>query len=315
MAVVQSGLFSNPGTNFATTGRTNNDNPQGPQGGISDDQFPILNGKKQGTSTIDMSGSATRLQNTGMDAGGKAKQATVSATPAAEESTDTDVSFNNTEKDWRVRVSVSPASQILYRSSSPGILAPLIPTDGVIFPYAPTVSVTHQAKYNSQGLTHTNYTNYFYEASEVSAINISGEFSAQTPEDAFYVMAMIQFFRSATKMFYGDSGKYQGSPPPILYLDGYGPSYLPHVPCLLTSFQHTMPNNVDYIEIDISTGRSSPSASAVPQTGNKSNANFVRIPTMSSIAIGLQPIYSRNKQTTFNFDKFASGDLINKGFL
>jgi len=61
----------------------------------------------------------------------------------------------------------------------------------------------------------------------------------------------LYFFRAATKMFYGNSGTYQGAPPPIVYLDGYGAHYLPHVPCLLTQFSHTMPNDVDYIETKV----------------------------------------------------------------
>jgi len=87
---------------------------------------------------------------------------------------------------------------------------------------------------------------------------------------------------------------YQGSPPPIVYLDGYGKHYLPHVPCLVTNFSHSMPNDVDYL-LTSSSGQ--------------------RVPTMSSINISLQPIYSRKRQLEFNFDKFAAGQQLDKGFL
>lgn len=312
---VQSGIFSNPGTNFATTGRQTNTDPNGPRGGIGDDEWPMLNGQKQGTKTIDMSQTNARLSQAGLEPGGGE---TIAGTPATDAVPDEpQISFINSEKDWRVRVSVSPASQILYRDPKADLLSPLWGTDGVIFPYVPTVTVSHSVRYGSTQLTHTNYTNYFYEASEVQALSINGEFTAQTQGDAAYVLACITFFRAATKMFYGNSGKYQGSPPPILYLDGFGSHYLPHVPCLLTSFSHTMPNNVDYIEVDIGSRqiKGAPQSDAMPATGNQGLYSFVRIPTMSTIQISLQPIYSRSRQKEFNFDAFARGEQLNKGFL
>jgi hypothetical protein len=170
---------------------------------------------------------------------------------------------------------------------------PLLNTDGVIFPYAPTLSIQQSAKYSSNDLTHSNYTNYFYQSSEVQAIQISGDFSAQTSIEADYVLATIHFFRSATKMFFGNSGEFQGSPPPIVYLDGYGKHYLPHVPCLITSFSHSMPPAVDYI----------------------SASNGQRIPTLSTITVSLQPVYSRKRQLEFSFEQFAAGQQLDKGFI
>jgi hypothetical protein len=174
---------------------------------------------------------------------------------------------------------------------------PLIDTDGVIFPYVPTVRVAHSARYGSQPLTHTNYNNYFYEGSEVTSMLISGEFSVQSPLDAKYFMAALYFFRAATKMFYGDSGAYQGAPPPIVYLDGYGQHYLPHVPCVITNFAHTMPADVDYVPMIL--GNNIPN----------------RVPTLSTFEVTLQPVYSRSRQREFNYDSFAKGEMINKGMI
>tara|TARA_R110000803_G_scaffold13206_1_gene37252 strand:+ start:3143 stop:3988 length:846 start_codon:yes stop_codon:yes gene_type:complete len=202
------------------------------------------------------------------------------------------VGFANQDKDWRVRISIAPSATLLYRSTNPGILRILQRTDGVIFPYTPQITINHSANYSQQNITHANYKQYFYESSAVDSIQLTGEFTAQTTDDAEYLLAAIQFFRSATKMFYGDSGKYQGSPPPIVYLNGYGKQYLPNVPCVITLFSQQLPNDVDYI-----------------------NANNTRVPTHSSLFLQLQPVYSRTRQKEFNFDKFASGQLLNKGFL
>ena len=110
-------------------------------------------------------------------------------------------------------------------------------------------------------------------------------------------MAVIHFFRAASKMFFGssDSGN-AGSPPPILFLNGFGQSYFPNVPVILTSFSHTMPEDVDYITYTNTSGYSS-----------------ARIPTMSTISLVLVPQYSRSESATFNLDKFASGELLSQG--
>ena len=196
-------------------------------------------------------------------------------------------------KDWRCRISVPPGAKTLYRSTG-GLMSELARTDGVIFPYSPTITVTHNATYGSAGLTHSNYNNFFYENSRVDAIQITGDFSAQTQEDADYVLAVIYFFRAATKMYYGDSGINQGAPPPRLVLNAFGKYNFPDVPVIVTSFSHTYPNTVDYV---MTTGRD----------------NW--IPTLSSMIVTLQPVYSRVRQKEFNHDSFASGDLISKGFI
>lgn len=246
--------------------------------------------------------SAIRSQISGLASGGIAS--IFNAAPSFGGATSTSMaSFAGSEADWRVRISVSENSGVLNRSGGlGGILSPLNNTNGVIFPYVPSVTINHTAKYGTQSLTHTNYSSYFYESSEVTSIVINAEFSVQNTDDAEYFLAMIYFFRAATKMFYGDSGKYQGSPPPIVYLDGYGKHYLPHVPCVVTNFSHTMPNDVDYIPV-------------MANGGNGSAGEPNRVPTLSQITVTLQPVYSRARQRSFNHDNFAKGNLINKGFL
>jgi len=224
------------------------------------------------------------------------------------------ISFAGTNKDWRVRISVNPGSSVLYRGANPGIMSPLLATDGVIFPFTPTITVSHTTNYGSQSLTHTNYASYYYQSSQISDMQVSGDFSVQNSSDASYLMAVVYFFRAAGKMFYGDSGAYQGSPPPILYLNGYGKHYFPNVPCVLTSFNHQLPNEVDYI-----------STRTIVSPGQQRNSNLLgnmlgqggatRVPTNSTITLGLQPVYSRKSQTKFDHQKFASGGQLNKGFI
>jgi len=231
------------------------------------------------------------------------------------------------------------------------LMYPLLETNGVIWPYVPQISVTHQANYTPASLTHSNYTAHFYNNSEVADIQVSGEFTVQSPADGQYLMAAIYFFRAATKMFFGQ-GANVGNPPPIVFLDGYGSHYFPHVPCVITTFQHTMPAEVDYIQVPISKTSLTESAASAPAGPNTSvqlteeEKAFVpalldsskegtkattapkleyntittttRVPAVSTIAVTLRPIYSRkNLHNRFDLNKFANGDLLadnDKGF-
>ncbi len=157
----------------------------------------------------------------------------------------------STEDDWRVRISLADAAAILYKE--PGgnpIMNPLIETSGMIFPYTPTITVTHSASYGTQTLTHSNYGQHFYNNSEVQDITISSDFTVQNAEEGQYLLAVIYFMRSCTKMFFGN-GANAGNPPPIVFLNGYGSHYFPHVPCVVTNFTHALPADADYIPIPV----------------------------------------------------------------
>jgi len=214
-------------------------------------------------------------------------------------------------EDWRVRISMQPTTAALFYAN-PGnpMMYPLSQTSGVVFPYTPQITVTHAAKYGMQQLTHSNYAAYFYEGSEVQQITINAEFTVQNIAEGQYLAAVIQFFRSCTKMFFGDQ-TLAGTPPPMVFLDGYGPAYLPHVPCVVTQFTHTMPQDVDYIDIPVGINLNSVIGNPV----NTSNfAARTRMPTSSTLQVALQPIYSRNNiARNFTLQKFASGALIQGG--
>jgi hypothetical protein len=201
-------------------------------------------------------------------------------------------------QDWRVKVSVAAKSDILYTYSETKLLTPILTTGGVIFPITPVIQMTHTAKYSTGSLTHSNYAMHFYEGSEIGQININGEFPIQNIAEGQYLLAAIYFFRAATKMYWGQDD-WAGTPPPMLFLSGYGSHYFPNVPCVITQFTHTMPDDKDFIEI--------------PTPGGAGGTT--RLPTQSQIQINLQPIYSRSAITKFNLDSFANGDMLNGGFV
>lgn len=250
------------------------------------------------------------------------------------------------ENDWRVKVTAPPAGPFDF---SQGPLSALAESSGVVFPFTPEISITHSASYGKLTPTHSNYPSYFFSNSEIGTINITADFTAQTEDQARYVLGMIWFFRSATKMFYG--GPNAGNPPPIVYIDGYGDYYLPHVSCVVNNFTHSMPSNIDYIECTVQpglatntlvsgdilpqnlqavqTGLGTSTSSITNQLGAllqspgetrqvRSTGKRARIPTKSSITVSLQPVYSRNNiSNKFTWEDFSKGALLkgNGGFL
>ena len=156
--------------------------------------------------------------------------------------------------DWRVRLALAPSSFYLYNVLSAGgsgdqgagILAPLAASNGVIFPYMPQISTMYRANYEQYDLVHSNFRGVYYKSSRVDDIQIRGTFTAQDTTEAQYLLAVIHFFRSVTKMFYGKDAE-RGTPPPLVYLSGLGDYQFSKHPCLVSQFSYTLPNDVDYI--------------------------------------------------------------------
>lgn len=253
-----------------------------------------------------------------------------------------------TSQDWRVRLKLAPGANYLYKvpSSQVGILKPLQDTDGVIFPYTPAIETAYKANYNPYDLTHSNFRGYFYQGSYVDAVNVRASFTAQDTQEANYLLAVIHFFRSVTKMFYGQDAQ-RGSPPPLVYLSGLGDYQFAEHPCVVSQFNYTLPPDVDYIRagtaVDDGTNflanrvrttiGSNPLSFAINRLLNNNltqgaqdqrpNANGTKppvdiptyVPTKIEIGITLLPIQSRQQVSTqFSVQAFANGNLLRGGF-
>lgn len=241
--------------------------------------------------------------------------------------------FNST-RDWRVRLSLAPNANYLYNLSNPGILAPLKETDGVIFPYTPTISVTYVANYDNYDLTHSNYKIFQYKNSAIESIGITAEFTAQDTNEANYLLAVIHFLRSVTKMFYGkDENPKAGTPPPLCFLSGMGDYQFNEHPLVINNFVYTLPNNVDYIRSNTisnrtpaTTSRSSfldpmqsrligvgPGGEPPPTvwTSNDKTNPPTYVPTKIQLQINAYPIVSRNAiSNKFSLADYGTGELL-----
>lgn len=252
--------------------------------------------------------------------------------------------------DWRVRLRLAPGATYLYKDADNKLLAPLAASDGVVFPYMPSIGTTYTANYDQTDLVHSNYKGYFYRNSAVDAVSITGKFTAQDTFEANYLLAVIHFFRSVTKMFYGQDWQ-RGAPPPLVFLSGLGEYQFNNHPCVVNSFNYSLPADVDYIRtkpnnynVDLSSRETKPISgpfseiqsviqrlknAALPKgavrpqpeqglvtaqsVNNTQNSTYV--PTSIDITITLLPIQTRKQISQgFSVQEFSKGTLLRKGF-
>lgn len=230
--------------------------PVTPTGGTEDDLTEVTVTGKKVPDTVNPTDGLDPVTVTGKratDPGATGNQNTVPGiNKARSQAALKDTTNFEAKKDWRVRLSLSPGANYLYKAQNPGILAPLLATDGVLFPYTPAIQVSYNASYDPTQLTHSNFKFFQYTGSNVDNINITCDFTAQDTSEANYVLAVIHFFRSITKMFYGqDENPKQGTPPPLCYLFGLGEYQFNAHPLAVTSFNYSLPNNVDYIRANL----------------------------------------------------------------
>lgn len=198
------------------------------------------------------------------------------------------INFNQIP-DWRVRLSLAPSATYLYKASEPGILKPLQATNGVVFPYTPSIGMSYNANYAPEDLIHSNYKIYQYRNSSVEQITITADFTAQDAKEAAYVLAVIHFFRSVTKMFYGkDQNPKAGVPPPLCFIYGMGDFQFNQHPLLISGFSYNLPNDVDYIRAGAPTLTGGQTSSGFSTPNNAPNATNVRMQS-SNVPVGGKP--------------------------
>jgi len=185
--------------------------------------------------------------------------------------------------DWRVRITCE------WSTFNSPLFAVLQQTGGVVWPYMPSITVSTKAEYNPIPITHGNYTQYSYKNSVVDDISISGEFSCETKADAAYWIAATTFFKTATKMFFGQ-GELAGNPPIICNLTGYGSHVFDKVPVIIKSFSVDFKDDVNYIQCD-----------------PFNNQKYTWVPILSTITVVVAPVYSRQGLRKFSLQDYAKG--------
>lgn len=189
--------------------------------------------------------------------------------------------------DWRVRIA---ANWDLFKS--PLFDATIKPTQGVVWPYLPNISLSSKANYTQIDPVHNIYPFNAYKNSQIDDITISGDFTCETETDAYYWIGATTFFRTVTKMFYGSS-EFQGNPPPVCQLTGYGSSVFNTVPVIVKSFTVDFKDDVNYVKCTLAGG-----------------ATPTWVPIISTVSVVLTPIYNRSRLRQFSLQDFAAGKTV-----
>jgi hypothetical protein len=187
----------------------------------------------------------------------------------------------NAKNDWRVRIN---AQWNIFNSP---LFKLLENTGGVVWPYNPNITVSTKANYTAIDTTHSNYQFQAYKNSVVDDIQISGEFSCETETDAAYWIAATTFFKTATKMFFGE-GEFAGNPPIVCNLSGYGSSIFDKIPVIVKAFSVELKDDVNYIRC------------------NTFGTN-TWVPVLSTISVTVTPVYNRRRLRKFSLQDYSRG--------
>lgn len=216
--------------------------------------------------------------------------------PSAPQVNLTTLTGKNEGEDLRVRLKVPPKYISELTSGGKNELYNL---QGIIFPYTPSISVEFKADYSMSNPIHSNFAIYFYQKSSIGAINVQGKFTVEHQADADVYMSTVHLLRALTKMRSGgrSSGDADsGAPPPVCRFFAYGDMMFEDIPVVVSMFRQELPEGVDYLTF--------------PSLISGSN---VSVPAVSTIAITLLPVYSRDEMQRFNVTDYLSASGFKQG--
>lgn len=205
---------------------------------------------------------------------------------------------------------------ILGPQNKSNILFPLWSTRGVVFPYTPSISTGNVVDYDNSPFIHTNYGYNAYIRSYPKPISMTVEFTAQSNDEALYLLAVLYFFRSVTKSYFGiNPYNKAGTPPPTLVFNYLGDYQFNNVPVVIKDFSYTLPADIDYVPVNTVNNLAYSGNIGISLPAGK-NGGYTWVPTHLTAQLEMDtqyiPIKLRNE---FNLDEFRQGKLINKGYI
>lgn len=254
------------------------------------------------------------------------------------------VSNNSDAQGRRVRLRPKPAAAMQIYGSN-GLLQPLRQTNGMFWPYQPTITWQQTVKYTQMELVHTNQDIQSYVNTPSARFQVSGDFSVQNQQEGIYALASIHFLRTVSKMYFGSSDPNAGVPPPVLLFDAYGQYMFNQLPVIVVSFSVSLPNDVDYVPVDLSNIQTyssnqtttnipgysqlqtTPSIKSFTNVANTTlmstrmfrqdlaggNDGYVWLPSIFNITVELIVQNTATRLRSFNLDSFRTGELMKSG--
>lgn len=209
--------------------------------------------------------------------------------------------------DWRARLRPKRGGQDrFYAASANGglqdyLMRPIKESNGLVWKYTPTVFVAASANYNSHTGQGMQYPVHSYENSTPPEITVTADFTANDIYEARYLLAVMTFFKIATKGDFGDiavAKETAGAPPPVLLFEYLGDHGYNKVPVVVGNYSMSLPNDVDYVPVD---------------TGDSTTTY---VPTLVNIVTTLTPQYTPSKvRRRYDVQSIANGVAYRDGFV
>ena len=214
--------------------------------------------------------------------------------------------------DWRARLRPKNGGKDIFwkgmGGSNPGptgdyLMRPLYESNGLIWQYTPNMLVNGRATYNLSEFYGQNYPTVTYKNSAPPTLIVASDFTANTIDEARYMLGVLHFLRVATKSYFGDTavenGMY-GTPPPVMLFEYLGDHGFNKVPVVVTDYTYNFPDNVDYVPVQTTIG----------------SKEVTYVPVQTNIAVTLQPTYTPHKlRKQFDLNAFATGQQYKDGFI
>jgi len=242
----------------------------------------------------------------------------------------------------RVRLRPKPlAAAQIYGGN--GLLTPLRSTNGVVWPYQPTITYDQPVEYAAIDMVHVNQEILAYTKTPALKLAVSGQFSVQNQQEGIYALAAIHFMRTVTKMYFG-TGANLGTPPPVLLFDAYGQYMFNQLPVIVTNYTIELPADVDYVPINLAdlqtyttlqaqsntlglsriettpqiqgfnnARNAAAIASQLFNTSLASSSGYVWLPAVFTLGVSITVQNTAYRLRQFNLDEFRTGALMKQG--
>jgi len=172
---------------------------------------------------------------------------------------------------------------------------------GVVFPYVPTIMMSHQANYGTHQPIHSNFVYKYFQNYALQEFTITADFTAHTVSEGKYMEGAMHFFKSAMKIGFGEFDVQRGVPPPVLEFSAWGEAWAKRIPVVVTNFTYNIDGEVDYTW----------------PVGDGLNPSYYdsMMPLKVSFILNLSPTYStKNTRANFTTEKFYNGSLLRQGY-
>lgn len=124
--------------------------------------------------------------------------------------------------------------------------------DTIVLDVMPSIDEGRSANYEEVNLIHHPGTIMKYRATSNRTWRIAADLVSRTTQEAEANFAIMNVIRSWVMPYYGTGTAEShadklGAPPPIIIIKGYGEQMIGPVPTVLTNYQWTFENDIDYL--------------------------------------------------------------------